>query len=171
MAKALAACARVICACVVVISAVFTFNSSAVADVILSYDELGRLTNAFYDDDDRKAMRYTYDKVGNRTNVKVLTINRPIARDDSITVSLAQAAAAGGFVDFNPLGNDATPSGGRLTLIDAQASGQLLQVEVASGQYLRISPLSNSGNETIQYTVLCTNGGAASAVVTVNFIP
>ncbi len=136
--------------------------SSASADVILSYDSLGRLTSAQYDD--QKTQRYDYDPAGNRAQVSVINGSVPNAADDAVNVSHSS-----GVLDFDPLSNDQSTSGGTLSLVGAQTTGSLVAVKIIEGALLRLTPVdgSGTGQQTITYTITDENGGAASAIVTV----
>ena len=136
---------------------------SADAATTYTYDALGRIVTATYDNG--KQIVYSYDAAGNRTQVVTQTGSNqpPVAVADSASTNSNTAAT------IHVLTNDTDPDGDTLTVQSVSSSGTAGSPAITgSGTTITYTPLTNfSGTDSFGYTITDGHGHTASAPVTV----
>ncbi|NWG45823.1 MAG: hypothetical protein HXY25_04655 [Alphaproteobacteria bacterium] len=95
----------VLCSLLSAIAAPTPASATCPDSVCTTYDELGRLTQADYEDG--RTIEYTYDAAGNRTSVVRTAVSKtaPVAGNDSFPIVKDTAGT------FDPRGNDTDADG------------------------------------------------------------
>lgn len=147
--------------------AVILMSNSALATVLYTYDDLGRVTSITYDDG--KRVTYSYDPAGNRTQhvVDEVANQPPVAVNDDLYVDLNFGPVAIAY----PLANDSDPNSDILIVQSVAAPSLGAAVIGGGGSYVTytftasyaLAPTADSFN----YTVSDGRGGTATATVSV----
>lgn len=138
-------CAALVCLC---------FAASASAETY-KYDALGRLITV--ERPGQAAQSFTYDKVGNRTQVGApsSTNRAPIAVDDQ-----AWHMVGDGGAWVQPLANDSDPDNNPLSITGWSAPSTVSVQWDSASKWMTLSA-SNAGSYTITYTLSDGAGGTA----------
>lgn len=130
--------------------------------VTYSYDALGRITQATYQDG--AVVTYTYDAAGAMIGVDAsVPLNEPpVATNDTVSTSINTP------VSFDPRANDSDPESGALTIVSVTAPSSGTAVVTGGGTGVTYTPASNFvGTATFSYTVRDPQNATATATVSV----
>lgn len=132
--------------------------SFAAVDVTYTYDKLGRLKTATYED--TTVVTYSYDANGNRTVLAVTVPNDPpVAVNDSVSVPL------NGDRTKIVTSNDSDPDGDPLTVVSVTQPWNAVATVLGNGKINFVG--TSTGTGTCVYTISDGKGGTDTAIVTV----
>jgi YD repeat-containing protein len=151
-----------------VVVAALLASDTALATVLYTYDDLGRVTSITYDDG--KRVTYSYDPAGNRTQHVVDEVGNqpPVAVNDAIGIDLNVSPSAAAYV----LTNDSDPNSDILIVQSVTTPSLGTAVIGGGGSYVTytftgsyaLAPTTDSFN----YTISDGRGGTATATVNVD---
>ena len=134
---------------------------SSDANTVYTYDQLGRLASANYDNG--VEIVYTYDAAGNRTSVARTAV--PLAKNDAVTADENQSAT------FDPRVNDGGLSSYTLT-ISAIGTPSHGSATINGGTSVTYTPANGYiGTDSFSYSVTDGHGFNSTATVNVTVVP
>jgi len=134
-------------------------TQSEAANVIYTYDMLGRVTRVDYPNGN--ATLYTYDAAGNRTAVSTSVLSASPTAVDDPSISTNENTA----VTFDPRGNDISSSAMTIIATGAPLHGS---VAINGGTSFTYTPATGYyGVDTFYYTITNGSGGQSYALDTV----
>jgi len=134
---------------------------SSDANTVYTYDQLGRLASANYDNG--VEIVYTYDAAGNRTSVARTAV--PLAKNDAVTADENQSAT------FDPRVNDGGLSSYTLT-ISAIGTPSHGSATINGGTSVTYTPVTGYiGTDSFSYSVTDGHGFNSTAAVNVTVVP
>jgi YD repeat-containing protein len=142
-------------------------SSTALATVLYTYDDLGRVTSITYDDG--KRVTYSYDPAGNRTQhvVDEVANQAPVAVNDAVYLDLF----ASPFGNAYTLVNDTDPNNDLLIVQSVTTPSKGSAIIGGGGSYVsytytgpyNLAPTTDS----FDYTISDGRGGTATATVNI----
>jgi YD repeat-containing protein len=143
------------------------FVAPATAATVYTYDELGRLKTATYDDG--KQIVYSYDAAGNRSQTVISAGTPPNRPPVAANVLLPPALSDGTLAHAFPLVHSSDPDGDALTVSGVGPA----QHGTTSHTSTRVQYAANSGYtgiDSFTYTISDGHGGTATATASVNVV-
>lgn len=134
----------------------------AIAATTYTYDELGRLATATYDNGQR--VTYSYDAAGNRTQVVAAQGSgaaQPVANPDTGTISEGTVSKL-----FNPLPND---TGAGLTIFNVIGADLGTSSVTNNGTRITYAPsTTRPGQDQLIYVITDSQGVSATSTLTIS---